>query len=138
MSLDDDKTPILLHPTRRIGLLTQGRDLFNNERFHEARSIWEDLWHVEYGRDKVFVQGLVDLASHFDLIQAGNWPEAESTANQASRKLSSPLNRAYRELDVIPIIAALDYNVGLLATHRGGNTPSPLPEAFLVPKLFEK
>lgn len=134
--IDDDRTPILLHPARRIDLLKRGQDLFNDERFFEAHEAWEELWHVENGRDRVFVQGLIQVAAHFVHLKKGNWSGARTVAAAAREKLSVPAaHRLYRELDIMPLFAALDYNVNLLASNNAGDPP-PVPDAFLTPKLF--
>jgi predicted metal-dependent hydrolase len=134
--LDDDKTPILLHPARRIELLHRGRDLFNEEHFFEAHEVWEELWHVESGRDRVFVQGLIQMAAHLVHLRKGNWSGALSVSAAAREKLSiAAAHRLYRELDIAPLFAALDYNRNLLEDWDE-NGPPPVPDAFLIPKLF--
>lgn len=134
---NDDKTPILLHPAKRTELLAQGRDLFNDEEFFEAHEAWEELWLVENGRDRVFVQGLIQVAAHFVHIRKGNWSGASATASNACEKLKNPAaHRLYRELDIEPLVSALHYNLMLLANRREG-TPPPPPGSFVVPKLFE-
>lgn len=133
-----DKTPILLHPGKRTELLTRGQDLFNEERFFDAHEAWEELWHVENGRDRAFVQGLIQVAAHFVHVKKGNWSGAKSVAGLALEKLKiPPSNRLYRELDIVALTSALDYNLGLLLGWRIGSPP-PIPDAFLVPKLLEK
>ncbi|MBI3543111.1 MAG: DUF309 domain-containing protein [Deltaproteobacteria bacterium] len=136
--LDDDRTPILLHPARRIELLGRGRQLFNDEKFFEAHESWEDLWHVESGRDRVFVQGLIQVAAHFVHVRKGNWSGAKSVAQLAYEKLAvPPAHRLYRELDISPLFSALHYNLELLREWKP-DAPPPPPDAFVVPKLFEK
>ncbi len=134
---DEDKTPILLHPAKRTELLAQGRDLFNNEEFFEAHEAWEKLWLMEHGRDRVFVQGLIQVAAHFVHLRKGNWSGAGATASNACDKLKIPAaHRLYRELDILPLVSALHYNLGILAKRRE-NAPPPPPDAFVFPKLFD-
>lgn len=131
-----EKTPILLHPQKRMELLRAGQDLFNDEKFFEAHEAWEDLWNLESGRDKTFVQGLIQVAAHFVHLRKGNWSGCRSVAELAREKLRVPAShRLYRELDIMPLTAALDYNLGLLALWQQ-NGPPPVPDAFLIPKLF--
>lgn len=135
---ESDKTPILLHPARRTALLQKGQDLFNDEMFFEAHEAWEELWHVENGRDRIFVQGLIQVAAHFVHVKKGNWSGASSVAALAEEKLRTPpANRLYREIDILPLTNALSYNLGLLQRMRQDGPPPP-PDAFLFPKLFEK
>lgn len=133
---ENDKTPILLHPNKRVQLLERGCGLFNDEHFFEAHEAWEELWHLENGRDRVFVQGLIQVAAHFVHVRKGNWSGARSVAELAREKLgTSPAHRLYRELDIAPLFSSIDYNLGLLAKWKG-HGPPPLPDAFLVPKLY--
>lgn len=135
---ETDKTPILLHPARRIALLRQGQDFFNDEKFFEAHEAWEELWHVEQGRDRTFVQGLIQVAGHFVHIKKGNWSGALSLADSALTKFNlPPAHRLYREIDLAPLIAALEYNLARINT-RPLDGPPPPPESFMTPKLFEK
>lgn len=135
---DSDRTPILLHPARRIELLQRGQNLFNDEKFFEAHEAWEELWHVEQGRDRTFVQGLIAVAAHLVHVKKGNWSGARGTADLAYQKFNTPAaHRLYRELDLAPLFAAVDYNCGLIDEMRAAGPP-PLPEAFMFPKLFEK
>ena len=132
---DSDKTPILLHPARRAELLKRGQELFNDGAFFEAHEAWEELWLVEQGRDKTFVQGLILIAAHFVHLKKGNWSGATKVALNAYEKLRfPPAHRQYRELDIVPLTSALDYNLSL--TEK--STPPPSPDAFIYPKLFEK
>lgn len=134
----DERTPILLHPTRRVDLLRRGLALFNEEKFFEAHEVWEELWHVEQGRDRTFVQGLIQVAGHFVHINKGNWSGALSLAEAALTKFNIPAaHRLYRELDINPLLAALEYNTAAI-NKRPLDGPPPAPDSFMTPKLFDK
>jgi len=135
---DSDKTPILLHPAKRIELLNRGQELFNDEKFFEAHEAWEELWHCEQGRDRIFVQALIQIAGHFVHIQKMNWSGAQGLAFAAKEKFRmamSPTQRLYRELDLAAVFSALEYNISLLRKITP-TEPAPVPEQFLVPKIF--
>lgn len=135
---ESDRTPILLHPARRIELLKRGQDLFNSEQFFEAHEAWEELWHVEQGRDRTFVQGLIAVAGHLVHVKKGNWSGAKGLADLAHQKFNIPAaHRLYRELDLSPLMAAIDYNCELIEEMKESGPPPP-PDAFMFPKLFEK
>jgi hypothetical protein len=150
MASDDqdegEKTPILLHPQKRAEFLNRGQELFNDEKFFEAHEVWEDLWKLEYGKDKTFLQGLIQAAGHFVHLQKGNWSGALSVGEAARAKLIIPASYSqYRALDVAPLVSAIEYNnrmLGPLARSPSGPrrldaiAPPPPPEAFLFPKLF--
>ncbi|MEW6056790.1 MAG: DUF309 domain-containing protein [Bdellovibrionota bacterium] len=145
---DSEKTPILLHPAKRVAMLSQGQTLFNREEFFEAHEIWEQLWLLEQGRDRTFVQGLIQVAAHFVHLRKANWSGAKSMVTLAKEKfLMPPSNKIYGELDITPLLSALNYNLEVLNKNRLGQElgpqkltalPPPIPDAFIVPKLFEK
>ena len=43
--------------------LRLGQTLFNSGKFFEAHERWEDVWRELDGEDKVFVQGLIQVAA---------------------------------------------------------------------------
>ncbi|HRK03326.1 MAG TPA: hypothetical protein PLH57_11735, partial [Oligoflexia bacterium] len=117
-----DKTPILLHPARRLELLRLGQEHFNNDRFGDAIEMWHQLLNVEQGRDKEFVKMLLDCAGHFADLKKSAWDAAEKMAQATFEKLSLPAaHGAYRDLDLAPVHSALDYNLGLLRTTANKN-----------------
>jgi predicted metal-dependent hydrolase len=52
--------------------LRHGADLFNGGQFWEAHEAWEQLWLEAEGVDKLFLQGLIQLAAayHKAFVQA--------------------------------------------------------------------
>ena len=148
--MDSDKTPVLLHPLRRAELFKAGQDLFNEEKFFEAHEEWEKLWRFEQGRDRTFVQGLIQVAGHFVHMQKENWSGAIRLAEKAKEKLIlPPADRHYRQVDTLPIVSALNYNVieventiaNLSAEQKAALRPKTDLEnidisKFLIPKIF--
>ncbi|MBI2604492.1 MAG: DUF309 domain-containing protein [Deltaproteobacteria bacterium] len=148
--IDSDKTPILLHPQKRKDLFEAGQERFNDERFFEAHEEWEKLWRYEQGRDRAFIQGLIQAAGHFVHLRKGNWSGASRLADLVKQKLVvPPANRLFRAIDVMPLISALNYNAveveKMLAkasaskASSGVDFPPPPPQGlgrFLVPKLL--
>ena len=117
------------------------RALDESDEVHGVdNELWEDLWNLEAGQDRVYVQGLIQVAAHFVHLKKGNWSGARSVARSAREKFVIPAtHRIYRELDLNPVLSALDYNVGLLedlADQARLQEPPPPPDAFLFPKLF--
>lgn len=134
---DNDKTPILLHPAKRKELFTEGQLLFNDELFFDAHAAWEKLWQIEQGRDRGFLQGIILIAAHLHHIKKGNWSGALSSALAAEEKLRvPPAHKFYLSYDLLPLKAALRYNLPILR-HIDPTVPPPLPDAFIYPKLFE-
>lgn len=150
LETDSDKTPILLHPRKRRELFEAGQERFNDELFFEAHEEWEKLWRYEQGRDRTFIQGLIQAAGHLVHLRKGNWSGASRLADLAKQKLVvTPANRLFRAVDVMPLVSALDYNAveveKMLAkasssrVSAGVDFPPPPPqglERFLVPKLL--
>lgn len=141
---DLDETPLLLHSRKRAEWLRQGQDEFNDERFFEAHEAWENLWRLERGRERDFLQGLILAAAHFVHLRKGSWSAAATTARQACLKLmAGAVAKPYAGLDVDAVASALDYNVRLLDDAALLKTPRPVkppppPDSFLVPKLLER
>lgn len=58
---------------RQRRLLEQGVQLFNEGQWFEAHETWEELWHtLEPGRDKTYLQGLIQLAVVLEHARRGN------------------------------------------------------------------
>lgn len=115
--------------------MARGQSLFNDERFFEAHEAWEELWHFERGRDRIFIQGLIQVAGHMVHIQKGRWSGALSLGQLAKDKLTiPPAQRTYIELDILPLLAAVDYNLALVLKAE----KTEHLEAYMIPKLLEK
>ncbi len=160
---DRDKTPILLHPRIKEQMFTPGQTLFNDEKYYEAHEAWEKLWRMELDLEKTWLQGLIQVAGHYVLLQHHRYHAAYRMALHALEKLSVTLPKAslYRKFDTEPLYSALHYNMQLLAPHMRSyqgpdhgdqgendwkdelrpNEPPPLQqievERFMFSKLFE-
>ncbi len=55
-----------------MNALRRGAELFEAGKFFEAHEAWEELWLTLEGTDKLFVQGLIQLAAayHKAFVQA--------------------------------------------------------------------
>lgn len=131
---------MFLHPAKRQELFARGQELFNDEQFFEAHEEWEQLWKLEAGADKTFLQGLIQVAAHFVHLKKGNWSGAVGVTKAAQSKLAEkPRQALYLALDLAPLLAALDYNLNvLIGAQLKPDAPPPVPEEFLTPKLFEQ
>jgi predicted metal-dependent hydrolase len=56
----------------------RGIALFNAHKFFEAHEVWEELWLLEPEPDRIFLQGLIQLAAAFHHYSRGNSRGAES------------------------------------------------------------
>jgi hypothetical protein len=65
----------------------RGVALFNAHNFFEAHEAWEELWLQETEREKIFLQGLIQLAAAFHHYNRGNLRGAKSLAAAGIAKL---------------------------------------------------
>ena len=85
----------------KIELFHEGIALFQRGEFFEAHEVWEELWKLEVGADRIFIQGLIQAAGYFVLVGKKNWSGAERLALAARTKLAArPDNELYRALDI--------------------------------------
>lgn len=62
---------------------------FNEGRFFEAHDILEDLWHGYREPDRVFLQGLIQMAVGFYHFENGNLKGARSQFSKACAKFEA-------------------------------------------------
>lgn len=65
----------------------KGIAFFNEEKFYEAHEEWEQIWLKEKGPDRLFLQGLIQLAGAFHHRQKGRRKPAETALGKAILKL---------------------------------------------------
>lgn len=65
-----------------------GVEQFNRGEFFAAHETWEAIWLPASGPDKVFLQGIIQLAAAFHHGQRGNLPGALSLSRRALEKLA--------------------------------------------------
>jgi predicted metal-dependent hydrolase len=69
-------------------LYRRGIELFNSGRFYDAHEILEDAWRENDGPEKLFLQGLIQVAVGLHHLSTGNDVGALSLLTRASRNLS--------------------------------------------------
>jgi uncharacterized protein len=60
------------HAMKESGQFRRGISLFNAAKFFEAHEVWEELWLKETGSEKMFLQGLIQVAAAFHHHLRGN------------------------------------------------------------------
>ncbi|MHB8539742.1 MAG: DUF309 domain-containing protein [Candidatus Acidiferrales bacterium] len=103
----------------------QGIILFNSREFFKAHEVWEELWLVAVGPDKMFLQGLIQLAaaSHHD--SRGNREGTKSLLEAAMKKLEKYPDK-FRGVNLHTLRGAA--NSWIAALVRGENAvPNSLP-----------
>ena len=67
-------------------LFQAGLKLFNDKNFYDAHEKWEDLWSDYYLKDRLFVQGLIQLSVSFVHLKNNNMNGAKSLLNKCKQK----------------------------------------------------
>jgi hypothetical protein len=65
-----------------------GLDLFNSRAFYDCHDTWEDLWLDTTGPDRVFYQGMIQMAVGYYHATSGNYRGAASQLSKAVSKLT--------------------------------------------------
>jgi uncharacterized protein len=67
--------------------LLRGVELFNAQHFWHAHEAWEELWLHSSGDEKIFLQGLIQLAAAYHHVQRGTYRGGVRLFDAALRKL---------------------------------------------------
>ena len=67
--------------------IAKGVELFNAQHFWHAHEAWEELWLHASGEDKIFLQGLIQLAAAYHHVQRGTYRGGVRLFDAALRKL---------------------------------------------------
>jgi predicted metal-dependent hydrolase len=68
-------------------LFRRGVDEFNHGRYFECHDTLEDLWHDTRGKDRLFLQGLIQISVGFYHFFNGNYKGAASQFTRGLGKL---------------------------------------------------
>ena len=109
------------------GFFAKGLELFNAGCFFECHEAWETVWRVSESREKIFIQGLIQVAAALVHIQRGNPRGALALYRKARDKLASPPPK-YRALMMEEFRVAIDDYFGGVEDE----TKSPKPIPFLM------
>ncbi|TLZ44099.1 MAG: DUF309 domain-containing protein [Methanobacteriota archaeon] len=81
--------------------------LFNEEHFFEAHEVLEDVWRVERGEPRLFLQGLIQVCAAYHHFQNGNLVGAITLLERGSDKMR-PYPPMYLGIDAKDLIARFD------------------------------
>ena len=73
-------------PDRNL-LIDQGIEEFRQGRFFEAHEVWEEIWIVSTGPERLFLQGLIQLAAALVHLGRGKVEPARRLLAMALAKL---------------------------------------------------
>jgi uncharacterized protein len=72
-----------------LTLYERGIEFFNSAEFYDAHEVLEDVWREEQGPNRLFLQGLIQVAVALHHHSTGNVVGCRSLLKRASRNLSS-------------------------------------------------
>jgi uncharacterized protein len=70
-----------------MNAIEKGVNLFNEHHFWHAHEAWEEIWLHSSGDEKVFLQGLIQLAAAYHHVQRGTFRGGVLLFDAALRKL---------------------------------------------------
>ena len=85
--------------------LGEGVALFNAQRFWHAHEAWERMWLVAEGDEKIFLQGLIQLAAAYHHVQRGTFRGGVRLFDAALSKLA-PFPVHYLGVDREEVVAS--------------------------------
>ncbi len=92
---------------RKHGLFRRGLDCFNQRQFFTCHELLEEIWLEEPEDEKLFYQGLIQVAAAFHHQQHSNQTGLESLLRAGVEKLRR-YPPAYRGVDLAALLATLD------------------------------
>ena len=106
----------------------RGIQLFNREEFYDAHEVWEDVWREAEGREKKFLQGLIQVAVAFHHHSTGNVTGARSLLGRAGKNLAG-YPEEFLGIGVADLLESLTKWQAVLSS--GGSTPA-LPQLHMI------
>jgi predicted metal-dependent hydrolase len=100
---------------------TSGIELFNRGEFFEAHEVLEDVWRAAPAHEKMFLQGVIQVAVALHHYARGNAVGACSLMRRAHKNLSA-YPESFAGLNVAELLAAVANWQAALET--GGRKPS--------------
>lgn len=85
----------------------EGIQLFNSQKFFECHEVLETLWLKAQGDEKVFLQGIIQVAAAFHHFTRGNREGAQSLLEEGCNKLGR-FGDTRSGLDVAGLLAQVD------------------------------
>jgi uncharacterized protein len=93
-------------PESERRLYLEGIRLFNAYEFFDAHEVWEDIWHMAYGRKYHFYQGMIQCAVALEHYRRSNPRGVVSLYKSYQRKFQDVPER-FMGLDVTRFLAAM-------------------------------
>lgn len=120
---------------RWSGRLEKGVELFNRHQFYEAHEVWEEAWQEDASDDRLFLQGLIQVAAGFYKLQTGSPVGAVKLLEQGALKLKRFADRPMG-VDLPPLLRSVEEwraaAERLVAERRCEYDPARFPKIRLV------
>jgi predicted metal-dependent hydrolase len=100
-------------------LFQRGLEAFNSAHFYDAHEIWEEIWLKSLNPEKIFLQGLIQVAAAFHHYSRVNRLGARRLLRAGLTKIE-PFPSVYRGLELEPLRAAVRH---WLAALDAGQNP---------------
>ncbi len=107
--------------------LREGARLFNAGRYFESHEVWESLWHDVEGREREFLQGLIQLAAAYHHVSQQNLSGAQYLYQRARAHLE-PGRPHHAGVLLDPLLKQVDRAVASVAQ---GKCPTTSPRVRL-------
>jgi uncharacterized protein len=90
-----------MYPTEKElnDLYKSGLEKYKEGDFFLAHELWEDMWINKQLKDRIFIQGLIQISASFYKIQCGNLRGARSLLEKSLNKFQN-YNGIHRSINV--------------------------------------
>ncbi len=106
--------------------LQKGIDEFNQGLFFECHETLEEIWQEDHGEDRLFYQGIIQIAAGYFKLQQGVPAGALKLWRMGLEKIA-PYGANYLGIAVGPFAEAVKTNLRKLdAAQQTGGEPAPL------------
>ena len=85
--MDQAELPLILVDPSHQNQFLKGIKLFNQEEFYQCHDVLEEIWLEETGKERLFLQGMIQAAVAFYHYQNGKRGAARSMLRRALEKL---------------------------------------------------
>lgn len=118
-----------------VDKVREGLRLFNEEFFFEAHEVLEEMWHLERGEARQFLQGLIQLSAAYHHFQNGNLAGAAALLQRGADKMRTYPSR-YLGFDAEALVRSADRDRERILRMNLGQAPAgpiDFPKIALAP-----
>lgn len=112
-------------------LIRRGADLFNRGQYYECHELFEEAWMGAEGAQRLFLQGVIQLAVALHHLTGGNVVGARRLLGEAASKLRAH-ESAQRWIAAAPLASAAETILQALTAGAAAQL-EPAPQIRLLP-----